>query len=162
MNCPYCGKEINPTDIFCEHCDAYVGNTGANTPPKTVPKATTPAPKVAKNPPKKTTIGPSIYTTSTSQQAPAKFSYTDYIIKSNSAYFNFYLWLPLILSLLLALGSLISGIILMANEEVVIGFCACWLGGGTTSVLCYFYMKILFSYQVLHIYYLKGLYENKK
>ena len=82
MTCPYCGKEINPTDIFCEHCDAYVGNTGANTPPKTVPKATTPAPKVAKNPPKKTTIGPSIYTTSTSQQAPAKFSYTDYIIKS--------------------------------------------------------------------------------
>ncbi len=28
MICPYCKKEMQATDGFCEHCDAYVGNLG--------------------------------------------------------------------------------------------------------------------------------------
>lgn len=76
------------------------------------------------------------------------------VLQENQKYFNFYLVLPTIVTVVLALLFFIGGA--FAQTEVLL----VWISGAIVCLLVYYLMKLSLSYNILHIYYLKKIAEK--
>lgn len=88
----------------------------------------------------------------------------DEIIAENEIYFKFYLLLPILTTVVVALGFFILGILdgitwqgYLINVENPIVW---WLIGAVNSLITYYVTKLALSAKILHIYYLKDIREK--
>lgn len=79
------------------------------------------------------------------------------IIFNNEKYFKFFVWLPIITTVIYAVACFVLGIVFTAIEGAIF-LLVFWVGGVIFCLLNYISLKIMFSYKVLHIYYLKKIY----
>ena len=85
------------------------------------------------------------------------------VLQENQKYFNFYLVLPTIVTVVLAVLAFIGGFFAVSIADGA-GILLVWMLGALVCLLVYYLMKISLSYKILHIYYLKkiaGKGENK-
>lgn len=78
------------------------------------------------------------------------------VIEKNERWFNWYLVLPKLITIILGILFFIAGIIVSAYEGEAL-FLAVWAGGAAFCAVNYLVMKIILSYKILHIYYLKKI-----
>jgi hypothetical protein len=87
-----------------------------------------------------------------------KVASDDAVIKSNEKWFKFFVLLPVISTIISAVACFVLGIVfecLWGWEGIAIGIF--WGGGAVFCVINYAVMRLLLSYQILHIYYLKKI-----
>ena len=86
------------------------------------------------------------------------------VLKENQKYFNFYLVLPKIVTIVVAVLFALVGCIGagMGGEGAFIGLLVTWILGAGICALTYYLMKVSLSYNVLHIYYLKKIAEKSE
>ena len=91
---------------------------------------------------------------------------TKQIIAENSKWFDFYLVLPKIFTIIIGCVFFIGGIVgmgILASfgrdfvSKGMICMLGLWVGGATVCAAFYFLLKLSLSYKILHIYYLKKL-----
>ena len=93
----------------------------------------------------------------------SKFTIEDkQIIEENEKWFKFFVHLPLIVTIIEAVGCLVTSIVIFC-----IGRYWAWLGctflfgGIVSSAITYLILKLALSYKILTIYYLKQLANQK-
>ena len=81
------------------------------------------------------------------------------ILRENLKWFNFFVMLPKITTIIFAIACFLLGIIFasLTNATALLIF---WGGGLVFCLLNYAILKLSLSYQILHIYYLKHIVEN--
>lgn len=79
------------------------------------------------------------------------------IIDNNEKWFKFYLNFPLIFAVISAVACFILGIFFVVVEGEYIFLLVFWVGGAAYCLLQYAFFKAVFSYFILHIYYLKKI-----
>lgn len=86
---------------------------------------------------------------------------TKQILNSNLKWFDFYLSLPVFITIFLGIAFFIFGIVIAATNSgnpaiagIVIGI---WVGGAIVCAFAYVVLKIVTSHKILQIYYLKAL-----
>ena len=90
------------------------------------------------------------------------------IISSNSKYFKYYVYLPIAVFILISLCGIILAIVFASLlhksgiDNVGDVFCAYFFGGFLIGAILYILLKIMLSYNILHIYYLKKLVAQKE
>lgn len=84
---------------------------------------------------------------------------TNMIIAENEKWFNFWLIYPKVSTIFFAFASFILGIIFAAADDAIF-ILIFWGGGAVFCVLNYFFLKLVMSYKILHIYYLKKISLN--
>lgn len=80
------------------------------------------------------------------------------IIAENEKWFKFFVYLPKITTIILAIACFVLGIALATEDAIFL--LAFWLGGAVGCALTYVILKLALSYKILHIYYLKGILYN--
>ena len=81
----------------------------------------------------------------------------DSVIQKNQTFFDFYVMLPEILSIVLAVIGVVAGFITIATECEFWIALIIWVGTALLCFVTYCGLKIAFSYKILHIYYLKKI-----
>ena len=76
------------------------------------------------------------------------------IISENEKWFKFFVILPKAITIFFAIACFILGIIFGESTDGI-SLLICWFGGAILCALNYVILKIVLSYQILHIYYLK-------
>lgn len=79
------------------------------------------------------------------------------IIAENEKWFKWFLLLPDITTSFFILACAILGFIFTAVNDEAIFLLIFWGGGAVFCALNYLFMKIILSYNILHIYYLKKI-----
>lgn len=91
-------------------------------------------------------------------QQPNATTYTDAaIIAENEKWFNVWLKLPKWLTWTFAIIFFVSGLVMGISTELLSGLLIIWITGAVYCALNYFFLKVVMSYKILHIYYLKKL-----
>ena len=95
----------------------------------------------------------------TFKEKMTKVGEDDEIIENNEKWFKFFVVLPKITTVFFAVVCFILGIIFAANVNGgnVVILLIFWLGGAVFCALNYAVLKLILSYQILHIYYLKKI-----
>ena len=90
----------------------------------------------------------------------------DVILQENQKYFKRYLVFPKIVTVILAIVLVVVGIVLgnifystNRDSRIALLVIICVLGAGVCA-LAYYLMRVLVSYKILHIYYLKKFAEK--
>jgi hypothetical protein len=81
------------------------------------------------------------------------------VLRENQKYFNFYLVLPTIVTVVIAVLVFIGGCFAASIADGA-GILLVWLLGLIVCLLVYYLMKVSLSYNILHIYYLKKIAEK--
>lgn len=85
-------------------------------------------------------------------QQPNATTYKDAaIIAENEKWFNIWRLLPKIITIVFALACFVLGIVFV-NATDGISILIFWGGGAVYCALNYFFLKLVMSYKVLHIY----------
>lgn len=82
------------------------------------------------------------------------------IITDNERWFNFFVILPKAASIFFAVVCFILGIVFSSIIENAIFLLVFWGGGIVFCAINYVILKLVLSYQILHIYYLKKISLN--
>ena len=83
----------------------------------------------------------------------------DQVLEENHDYFDFYLVMPKVITIILAIVVFIVGLGMGISEEIGPMF-GIWIAGSIVCALGHYLMRVTFSYKILHIYYLKKLAEK--
>lgn len=84
---------------------------------------------------------------------------TNEVISNNEKYFYYYLIAPKVITIISAVIFCILGMVFSAISTPLF-ILIFWFGGGVVCLIEYVSLKILFSYIILHIYYLKKIAEK--
>lgn len=87
-------------------------------------------------------------------------NFTDNVIDENQNWFNFFVILPKLSTIILGIIFFILGIVFSVVFYNSFFLLLCWLGGGIICLINYFSLKIILSYFILHIYYLRKISDN--
>lgn len=82
------------------------------------------------------------------------------VILENERWFKFWILLPVITTIIYAVASFVLGIVFAAVFENGTYLWIFWGGGAVFCALNYLFLKIVLSYRILHIYYLKNIYRR--
>ncbi len=84
------------------------------------------------------------------------------VLQDNQKYFNFYLILPRIVTIILGVLFFIAGLCMFGSSGMFarIFVLPTWIAGAIVCVLTYYLMKVVLSYNILNIYYLKKIAEK--
>ena len=88
-----------------------------------------------------------------------KLTTDEEIIKHNEKWFKLFLIIPKVTTIIFALVCFILGILFATLEEAIF-LLIFWGGGFVFCIFNYVFLKLLLSYQILHIYYLRFLMRN--
>ena len=91
------------------------------------------------------------------QQVSQSFRENENLIQDYSWWFNFFVILPKIITIILSVTCFILGLYFCSIYQTGIYLLAFWLGGALNCVLTYLLLKLSTSYKILHICYLKKL-----
>ena len=82
------------------------------------------------------------------------------VLKENQKYFNFYLVLPKIVAIVLAVLFGLAGFGAASGDGGFGMLLVTWILGAIVCAIVYYLMKLSLSYNILHIYYLKKIAEK--
>mgnify|MGYP001043255746 FL=1 len=82
------------------------------------------------------------------------------IIAENERYFKFFNVLPYVVTIVFAVACFVLGIVFAAAFEAAYCIPIFWFGGAAFCVANYWVLKIVLSYRILQIYYLKKIASN--
>ena len=83
------------------------------------------------------------------------------IIEDNEKRFEFFVHFPKVITIILGVICFIAGIAL-AESTGGNSILYCWFGGALACWITYTLLKLAFSYNILHIYYLKQLVKKSE
>ena len=78
------------------------------------------------------------------------------IIAENEKYFKKILLIPIVSTIVDALACFVLGLVFAIDNDEFFWIWIFWGGGSIFCYLNYYCLKILFSYPILHIFYLKS------